>query len=298
MLADRISTAIGKGFKIPPAPTIAARVAGTSQIVFSHFKNDTPQPGFSTPSAREEAFVFNIPLIAARFSRVCINGNGQSVVQSPGKAYLFDLTARTEVSLDTAYEAVRVHLPQTAIDDLAYERGLRRVGGLHARALGQDDEILHRLAQAMLPAIANAQQVTTAFVEYLALAFHAHVIYQYGGVPRGASAKGGLAPWQIRRSCDLIEANLAGDPSIAMLSAECGLSASHFVRAFRASLGLTPHQWILKRRVERARTLLAQTGTSLADIALICGFADQSHLGRVFLREAGVRPAEWRRRRR
>ena len=141
-------------------------------------------------------------------------------------------------------------------------------------------------------------RVTTAFVEYLALAFHAHVIYQYGGVPRGGSAKGGLAPWQIRRSCELIDANLAGDPSIAMLSAECGLSSSHFARAFRASLSMTPHQWILKRRVERARTLLAQTDTGLAEIALMCGFSDQSHLGRVFLRETGISPAEWRRRQR
>ena len=298
MLADRISTAIGKGFKIPPAPTIAARIAGTSQVAFSHFKNDAPQPGFSTPSPREEAFVFKIPLIPARFSRVCINGIGQSVLQSPGKAYLFDLTARTEVSLDTAYDAVRVHLPQATIDGLAYEQGLRRIGGLHAAALGQDDAILYRLAQAMLPAIINAQQVTTAFVEYLALAFHAHVIYQYGGVPRGGSAKGGPAPWQIRRSCELIDANLAGDPSIAMLSAECGLSSSHFARAFRASLSMTPHQWILKRRVERARTLLAQTDTGLAEIALMCGFSDQSHLGRVFLRETGISPAEWRRRQR
>lgn len=298
MLADRISTAIGKGFKIPPVPTITATLAGTSQIAFSHFKNGAPQPGFSTPSPREEAFVFNIPLIPARFSRVCINGNGQSVIQSPGKAYLFDLTARTEVSLDTVYEAVRVHLPQAAIDNLAYEQGLRRIGGLYAKELGQDDEILYRLAQAMLPAIINAEQVTITFVEHLALAFHTHVIYKYGGVPRGSSAKGGLAPWQIRRSCELIEANLADDPSIAMLSAECGLSASHFVRAFRASLSMAPHQWILKRRVERARTLLTQTDTGLAEISLMCGFYDQSHLGRIFRRETGISPTEWRRRQR
>lgn len=298
MLADRISRAIGKGFNIPPVPTIAAGAASASQIAFSHFKHNSPQTGFSTPSAREEAFVFNIPLIPARYSRVCIDGLGQSVVQMPGKAYLFDLTSRTEVSLDTAYDAVRVHLPQAAIDDLAYEKGLRRVGGLYAKALGQEDEILYRLAQALLPAITNAQQVTTAFVEYLALAFHAHVIYQYGGVARGRAAKGGLAPWQVHRSCDLIEAQLAGDPSIAMLSAECGLSASQFARSFRVSIGMTPHQWIMKRRVARAKALLAQTSTGLAEIALISGFVDQSHMGRIFLRESGFSPAEWRRRQR
>lgn len=296
VLADRISAAIGRGFKIPPPPTIAARIAGTSQIAFSRFRNLESKPGLSTPSTREEAFVFNIPLMPAKYAVVSIDGRRQSVVQSPGKAYLFDLTSKNEVSLDAVYDSVRFHVPQASIDDAAYERGLPRVGGLHAKSLGQDDPVLYGLALAILPVVMDPTRATAAFLEYAALAVHDHLIHTYGGLPRGIQAVGGLAPWQIRRACDFIEANLAGDPSIVALSQECGISASHFARAFRVSLGMTPHQWITKRRIARAKSLMSQSAATLAEISLVCGFFDQSHLGRHFLKEEGLSPALWRRR--
>ncbi|MBR1220647.1 helix-turn-helix transcriptional regulator [Bradyrhizobium sp. U87765 SZCCT0131] len=157
--------------------------------------------------------------------------------------------------------------------------------------------MLYHLALTIGPAILNEVQVTTAFMEYIALAVHDHVIYTYGNFQRGARATGGLAPWQARRACDFIEAKLADDPSISELSRECGISASYFARAFRATLGMTPHQWITRRRIERAKSLMAQSVESLAEIAVMCGFVDQSHLGRHFLRLEGVSPAQWRRRR-
>lgn len=297
VLADRVSFAISKGYRIPPPPTVAARIAGASEIAFSHFKNLEPQRGLSMPSPREEAFVFNIPLAPARYPIVSIDGRRQSVVQDPGKAYLFDLTSRNEVSLEASYDSIRIHLPQTTIDCMAYERGLPRVGGLRADCLGQDDVVLYRLALTVLPAILNSVQVTTAFMEYIALALHDHVIYTYGNIRRSASTTGGLTPWQARRACDFIEANLAADPSIAELSRECGISASYFARAFRVTFGMTPHQWITRRRIELAKSLMAQTTESLAEIAVMCGFVDQSHLGRHFLRLESISPAQWRRRR-
>lgn len=297
MLAERVSAALARGYKIPPPPTIAARIAGSSEISFSHFKSLQPKPGLSMPSPREEAFVFNVPLMPARYPVVSIDGRRESVVQNPGKAYLFDLTSRNEVSLDTAYDSIRIHLPQTTIDCMAYEKGLPRVGGLRAGCLGQDDVVLYRLALTVWPAILNQVQVTTAFMEYITLALHDHVIYTYSNVQRGARATGGLAPWQVRRACDFIEANLADDPSIAELSRECGISASYFARAFRVTLGMTPHQWMTKRRIERAKSLMAHPTQGLAEIAIVCGFVDQSHLGRHFLRLEGISPAQWRRRR-
>jgi AraC-like DNA-binding protein len=155
---------------------------------------------------------------------------------------------------------------------------------------------LYGLALALLPAIASPARATAAFLEYVALAIHDHVVHTYGGLPRGIPAAGGVAPWPIRRACDFIEANLADDPSIVAVSRECGISASYFARAFRASLGMTPHQWITKRRIARAKLLMSQSTETLAEISLVCGFFDQSHLGRQFLKEEGLSPAQWRRR--
>jgi AraC family transcriptional regulator len=298
IFADRVSQNISKGFKVPPPPTLIARVADKSPIAFSYVKCLEPKRGLSTPSPQEDAFVLNVPLISARFSTVLIDQRRQSVVQSPGSVYLFDLTSQTSASLDTVYEWVRFHIPQSTLEDLAYEKGLRRVRGLFAKSFGQEDPILYRFALTMLPAITNPAQVSTAFVEYMTLALHEHVICKYGGLSEANQTVGGLAPWQIRRTRAFIETHLTGDPSIAELSRECGISAGYFARAFRVSHGLTPHQWITKRRLTRAKLLMTQSTESLAVISLMCGFVDQSHLGRHFLAEEGISPGQWRRRQR
>jgi AraC-like DNA-binding protein len=156
--------------------------------------------------------------------------------------------------------------------------------------------VLFHLAKMLVPALEDPNAASAAFVEYVALAFHEHVITTYGGVTvNDRKARGGLASWQIRRACDFIEAHLDGDTSTASLSKECHVSQSYFGRAFRTTVGMTPHQWVLKRRTERAKSLMISSDRSLAEIAIMCGFVDQSHLGRVFARQAGMSPAQWRR---
>ena len=76
----------------------------------------------------------------------------------------------------------------------------------------------------------------------------------------------------------------------------CGLSASHFLRAFRRSAGLTPHRWLQEQRLATARRLLAGTEQALAETASAAAFGDQSHFTRVFSKSVGVSPGAWRRR--
>jgi AraC-like DNA-binding protein len=74
-----------------------------------------------------------------------------------------------------------------------------------------------------------------------------------------------------------------------------GLSAKHFARAFRQSTGVPPHRWLIEKRIERAKALLLGGGLSLAEIALACGFADQSHFTAAFRRGTGITPGAYRR---
>jgi AraC-like DNA-binding protein len=97
---------------------------------------------------------------------------------------------------------------------------------------------------------------------------------------------------------DFLSAHLSDDPTIAELARECGLSSGYFSRAFRQTTGVTPHQWLIGKRVERARQLLLGNGLGLADIALVCGFVDQSHFTRVFTKFEGESPGRWRQRNR
>ena len=134
------------------------------------------------------------------------------------------------------------------------------------------------------------------FLDSVALAFHSHILHRYGGVlGSGGPARGGLAPWQLRRARAFIEAHLDGDPSIPDLAVECRLSVSHFARAFRQATGMPPHRWLMNRRIERAKELLLKGELELAQVALACGFVDQSHFTRFFVRSEGRSPGRWRR---
>jgi AraC family transcriptional regulator len=103
----------------------------------------------------------------------------------------------------------------------------------------------------------------------------AHIVRAYGGLAIKQFARGGLAPWQIRRAYEFIDANLASDPSISDVAEQCGLSSGYFSRAFKRESGFSPHRWLVKRRVERAKELLRGSDLLLAEIAQVCGFVDQ-----------------------
>jgi AraC-like DNA-binding protein len=146
------------------------------------------------------------------------------------------------------------------------------------RELGHRDEIVPLFTRAWI-----AQAVT-----YVA---------RVAKEPRSCSpvSAGGLAPWQLRRAEELLRANLAGEVSLARLAAVCGLSVRHFTRGFKAATGVPPHQRLLALRVEAAREQLTNSSTPLAEVACLCGFSDQSHFTRTFVRYVGVSPGAWRR---
>jgi AraC family transcriptional regulator len=155
--------------------------------------------------------------------------------------------------------------------------------------------VMQGLALALLATLDAPDGPTNQFVDSVALAFHAHVVRTYGGVPVGRSYAGtGLAPWQLRRINTFVDADLDTDPSIADLAGICRLSPSHFSRTFARSVGTSPYKWLVNRRIERAKTLLLGGG-GLAQIALSCGFVDQSHFTRAFARSVGQSPGRWRR---
>ena len=107
-----------------------------------------------------------------------------------------------------------------------------------------------------------------------------------------------LIGWQIRRVRDYIDAHLSTRILVADLSAIVQRSEAHFARAFKKTFGVSPHAYVLRRRVERASHLMLVSDDSLSDIALACGMTDQAHLCKIFRQVTGRTPAAWRRERR
>jgi AraC-like DNA-binding protein len=109
----------------------------------------------------------------------------------------------------------------------------------------------------------------------------------------GADGKG-LAPWQLRRIVEYLDAQLPQRVDLAHLAALAGLSQSHFSRAFKVSTGMAPYRWQLDARIRRAQVLLIDSRASLEQVAEATGFADAVHFGRTFRKLTGATPAAWR----
>jgi AraC-like DNA-binding protein len=119
-----------------------------------------------------------------------------------------------------------------------------------------------------------------------------------GEVPRTAfraPRRGALAPWQENHVVGHVARHLGTSIGVAELASLVGLSTSYFSKAFKASFGMTPHAYVVGRRLQHAKEMMLSTDEPLAQIAIACGLADQSHLSRLFRQEIGVRPRMWRR---
>ncbi|HEX3414515.1 MAG TPA: helix-turn-helix domain-containing protein [Stellaceae bacterium] len=109
-----------------------------------------------------------------------------------------------------------------------------------------------------------------------------------------AQARGGLPPGAMRRVREYVDAHLGESMDLAELAAIAGLSVFHFARQFKQSAGVTPHSYLVQRRIERAQDMLARTDLALSEIAVAAGFSDQSHLARHFRQLLGTTPREFR----
>jgi AraC family transcriptional regulator len=107
-------------------------------------------------------------------------------------------------------------------------------------------------------------------------------------------SRGGLNSARLRRIKELVDAKMEGDLSLEEMAQSVGLSTAHFARMFRKSTGRTPHQFVLRQRLERAKGMLRAPDARVLDVALACGFKTQQHFAQVFRGVWGVSPTEYR----
>jgi AraC-like DNA-binding protein len=214
-----------------------------------------------------------------------------------GAVAIFDLRANLAIDRRDPFHAVDLYIPRKSLHAIAEDADAPAIDELrHEPGTALRDPVARHLLLAIQPALRAPREASDLFVDHVAMALATHVAHAYGGLRARSDAKiGTLSRWQERRAQELLAANLAGRITLADLAKACELSIRQFTRAFRGSTGMSPHAWLLSLRIEKAKRLLASSRRMLADVALECGFADQSHFTRAFQRIVGVTPGAWRR---
>jgi AraC family transcriptional regulator len=223
--------------------------------------------------------------------------SGLQIVPFPhGAVSLVDLALDPTAHPEDVSDYFSFLIPRATFDQLADDHGADRIVELAVRpGVAANDPIVLHLGNCLIPAIERHDGANDQFVDRVTTALNIHFARVYGGMhfPRPL-VTGGLAPWQLRLARDTINAHLEGELSLEQLARECRLSVTHFAKAFARSTGISPHRWLMQRRVDVAKDLMLTTDSSLVEISLKCGFSDQSHFTRVFAEATGETPGRWR----
>ena len=273
-------------------------MGGGSVFGITRLKSDTGIPDRTTHVPSEAALHISISILPVpqRTFELWIDGKAVDVPLIPSlRTSVMDLESDPVAWVGAGFDYVHYHVPKAGLDEIARDHGVRPPDS-YRFAICEHDLVLSELTRYVLPFIGSRDWTGSLALDQFSLILGAHVLEAYAGMPAGQRpARGGLAPWQARRVAEIIREGLGGDLRLADLARECGLSVSHFTRAFRTTFGMSPYRWLVARKIDFAKGLLMTSGLSIADIAIRAGFADQTSFTRAFGRIVGDSPAKWRR---
>jgi AraC-like DNA-binding protein len=189
---------------------------------------------------------------------------------------------------------MQLHVPVRALQEIV-DGG--RTGGqpiVLKDPLFASDPGVMPLVHAMTSALARQDRLAPAYIDGLAIALLTRLVSRFAASGWDERRAAISLDGRLQRSIDFINAHLADDLRLASMSSVAGLSPYHFSHLFTAAIGMPPHRYLLKLRIERARERLRFSRDSILAVALDCGFKDASHFARVFARETGLSPRQFR----
>lgn len=165
-----------------------------------------------------------------------------------------------------------------------------------AEILGEEDPLIASIALSLIEEVSCADS-DCAYLDDLMHLLLCRTLRLHSDVAAvGDRARHALAPFRLRRALDFIEENLAAPIGVPEIATACGISPHHFSRTFRQATGSPPYAYLIRRRIVRAKELLATSCEPLTDIARQCGFSSLSQLSRAFRRDTGASPTAFRNR--
>ena len=252
-----------------------------------------PLDDFALPALPRHILVINLSAPSTiqerRAGRQGHLGTGNVVILPAGAPTTWHLEREGEV------RHLHLYLSPTLIQQIATEAAINPDTVEFVDTLGIFDPRIETIALSLLSELRSEGLGGRLYVESLANILGIHLLRQHSSVKQPSVPRSvGLDRATLRRVSTYIEEHLAEDLSLSELAAVAYLSPYHFARLFKASTGFAPHQYVIGRRIERAKLLLSTTNWSLAVIAHAVGFAHESHLALHFKRLTGLLPSSYR----
>ena len=285
-------------FHLKESEHVSTAGPGDNVFAITRLQSDTGIPDRTTRVPSEAALLVSVAILPVplRAYELWIDGKAIDLPYIPSfRTNVVDLQSDPVCWVGAGFDYVHYHVPRVGLDEIARDHGIEPLGS-YKFAQGEHDIVLAQLTRYILPLIGSRDWTNALALDQFSLILGAHVLRNYAGLPPlGGTKRGGLAPWQGRRAVEMMRENLEGNIHLSDMARECGLSVSHFTRAFGKSFGMSPFRWLLERRMDRAKALLVTSDLPIVDIAVQAGFSDQAAFTRAFGRIVGDSPGRWRR---
>lgn len=281
-----------------PEPPLVSSDIGWEGIAVEHHR----QPCFGTPEHSLLRHLVTVQLGEPVRAETMVEGRLQRWRWRPGDVSVVPAGVPNRESWESTTEYVAVRLDPAVIARSAEASSDAQDVEL-ATGFGLRDPLLHHLLLALLAEARtgeDGEEADRCYVEAMVTALSVHLLKNHATYPStpgryAPSLPGSLSRTELVRVADYVEDNLSQNLSLTELAESVEMSTYRLSRLFKRSTGLTPYQYIVHRRVEKAKRLLKDEGLSLFDVSRSAGFSDQSHFTRHFKRLVGATPGEFRR---
>ena len=277
---------------LPQAPLVASYHTGWQGLTFTHYRH--PPHETVEHCLRQHLLVVTDPKSCFQAERR-LDGKLKHYAHGKGRVDVIPALLNHWTNWNQEVEFSVIAICPTLLHQTAQQRAIELIPQLAIA-----DPVIQQLALALKTEIQTGCRSGRLYGESLGAAIAARLVQNYA-VSQPEFNASGLPQSQLARVIDYMKANLAQDVSILDLATLTSMSKSHFSRCFKQSMGIAPYQYLLQQRVERAKQLLKQQALkqktlSISNIALECGFANQTHLTKVFRQMTGVTPKAYRKR--
>jgi AraC family transcriptional regulator len=275
-------------FLLPNAPVISSERANWDnfQLVYSR------QPAFYIPDHLSTHHTLCINTGNSITLERRVDGRSQTIDALPvGDVGFYPALSQQQFQWHQEAECIQLYLAPALLQRTQAELGLKSGLALVPKLAPGCDPLIAQMAIALKTSLEKDGTASKLYADAMANAIAVHLLMRYSTHrPKPPKPTGGLSEQQLKQVIDYIHSYVDRDVSLAELANVAQLSSYHFTRLFKQSIGIAPHQYHIRCRVDRAKQLLLERQLSLAEVALAVGFASQGHFNYHFKRWVGATP--------